>query len=1213
MFWKIAGFEFRYQLRQPVFWVGAFFFALLSFGLMCSPNVSLTGAASAIHKNAPWAIGLASVAFTVWYMLVTTAFVANVVIRDDQTGFGPIARSTPVSKFDYLMGRFTGAFGAAAVGYLAVPIGMFIGSMMPWVDKETLGPNDIGVYLYAYFALALPSVLLTSALFFTVATVTRSMMWTYVGVIAFFVLNTILGVTLARKPELDKLAATIEPFGGGAYSYMSKYWTVAERNAAIPPFEGVLLFNRLIMVGLALALLLLGYSLYRSGTRGAKLQKAQKLQQLAAKAQQEVARGGPLPKPVFDGALRSTQFWKRTRFEMAQVFKSPAYAILLLIGLLLSFVQLYFSGDLYGAHPYPTTRNITESLMYGPLFIMAYVISAYYAGELVWRERERNVHEIVGASALPDWAFIVPKMLALALVMVSVVVIAMVAGLLLQSVRGFTDYEIARYFTWYVIPTSIDYVLVAVLAVFLAVISPHKFVGWGLMVVFLLADIIASSLGFGDHLYRYGGGPETPLSEMNGMGHFWIGSYWFRAYWMAFAVILATLSYTLWRRGAETRLMPQFRALPHRLRGAPGLLAGFALVAFVAIGGWIFTNTHVWNTYRSDKEQEDRQALYERLIYDKFHGKAYPEGIPHPSIVATKFDVDLYPHEPRMVVHGSYVLENRTGQPLNDIHVHMNPDPVVQSWVIDLPGATKTKLPAAYEDLDYRIYHLATPMQPGQRLTMGFTTVLGTRGFGNDVLNTRLVDNGTFITNFDFAPILPVERGGLLENPVKRRAHGLPSEIRPPKLADDSAAIRAHNYLEDADFQTSDITVHTDADQTPLAPGEKVSDVTANGRRTARFVNDKPVLGFFAVLSARYAEKKVPYKGVDLVVYYDPHNPYNVDRMITALKVALDYYQPNFHPFQFSQARIAEFPALVRGQSYAQSFPNIFPWEETLGFTADVRNPDKIDYVTYVAAHEFGHQWWAYQVIGADMQGDTLLSETMAQYSALMTMEKLYGPTKIRQFLKYELDAYLRGRGSEELEELPLMQVESNQGYIHYRKGAVAMYLLRDQIGEQKVDDALKKLIDKYGFRGAPYPASIDLIALLKAEAPDREQLIDDLFKYITIWDIKTSEMKVKKRTDGKYDVTVTIEAKKFRADGKGKETDQAMKAEPFDLGLFAQKPGEHGFGPKDVIVFKTVSLSTGTQRFSFVVDRAPTWGGADPYNKYIDRDSNDNLIAASN
>ena len=31
---------------------------------------------------------------------------------------------------------------------------------------------------------------------------------------------------------------------------------------------------------------------------------------------------------------------------------------------------------------------------------------AFYAGELVWRERDRKVHEIVDSSSAPDWVTI---------------------------------------------------------------------------------------------------------------------------------------------------------------------------------------------------------------------------------------------------------------------------------------------------------------------------------------------------------------------------------------------------------------------------------------------------------------------------------------------------------------------------------------------------------------------------------------------------------------------------------------------------------------------------------------------------------------------------------------------------------------------------------------------------------------------------------------
>ncbi len=133
------------------------------------------------------------------------------------------------------------------------------------------------------------------------------------------------------------------------------------------------------------------------------------------------------------------------------------------------------------------------------------------------------------------------------------------------------------------------------------------------------------------------------------------------------------------------------------------------------------------------------------------------------------------------------------------------------------------------------------------------------------------------------------------------------------------------------------------------------------------------------------------------------------------------------------------------------------PYSEAIGFIANLSKPDDIDMVYYVVAHEMGHQWWAHQVVGADMQGATLLSETMAQYSALMVMEHEYGRDTMRKFLEYEMDNYLKNRGRETLKERPLLTVESDQGYVHYRKGSVVMYYLKERIGEEAINRALAK------------------------------------------------------------------------------------------------------------------------------------------------------------
>jgi hypothetical protein len=85
-------------------------------------------------------------------------------------------------------------------------------------------------------------------------------------------------------------------------------------------------------------------------------------------------------------------------------------------------------------------------------------------------------------------------------------------------------------------------------------------------------------------------------------------------------------------------------------------------------------------------------------------------------------------------------------------------------------------------------------------------------------------------------------------------------------------------------------------------------------------------------------------------------------------KASLDYFQANFSPYQFRQLRFLEFPAYA---DFAQAFANTMPWSENLGFIADYRDKSKIDLVTYVGAHEIGHQWWAHQIVGADQQGAT--------------------------------------------------------------------------------------------------------------------------------------------------------------------------------------------------------------------------------------------------
>ena len=165
MFGKIASFELRYQLRNPVFWVAVVIFFLLTFGATTSDNIQI-GSGGNINANSPLAIIQTHLVLTLFFMFVSTAFVANVIVRDDDSGFGLMVRSTSVRKFDYLIGRFAGAFLAAALAFASVPLAIFLGSLMPWVDPETLGPNQLSYYASAYFIFALPGMFMKPGLLF---------------------------------------------------------------------------------------------------------------------------------------------------------------------------------------------------------------------------------------------------------------------------------------------------------------------------------------------------------------------------------------------------------------------------------------------------------------------------------------------------------------------------------------------------------------------------------------------------------------------------------------------------------------------------------------------------------------------------------------------------------------------------------------------------------------------------------------------------------------------------------------------------------------------------------------------------------------------------------------------------------------------------------------------------------------------------------------
>jgi hypothetical protein len=679
---------------------------------------------------------------------------------------------------------------------------------------------------------------------------------------------------------------------------------------------------------------------------------------------------------------------------------------------------------------------------------------------------------------------------------------------------------------------------------------------------------------------------------MNGYGHFVPALLWSITYWFAISAFLGVISIALARRGADDALAARWRLARHDFpRLVPALTVFLALA--IGSGAWYYYNAHVLNEYLNSEARRKLQANYERGFKKYQH-------LELPKVIAVDTLVDIDPPHRSFSGSGRYILQNKSAQPMSQVHISDGMDSV-KNIKFDRPF----RLVSSSPHHAYSIYALETPLAPGEKMEMTFNVGHRSRGFRDGNEQPELAYNGTFFDSGYF-PYMGYNSNVELDDPRRRREEKLGALEEMAHRGDHEESLY-QIFLQDSDWVTYHTIVSTTTDQIAIAPGYLKRDWQANGRHYFEYdMGGTHILNFASYISAKYEIKREQYKGINLEVYYNRGHEYNIDDMLASTKAGLDYYQEQFSPFQFSQFRIMEFP---RYRQFAQSFPNTVPFSEGIGFIQRMKKKDDIDFTYFVTAHELGHQWWAHQLIGANVEGSNMMSETLAEYSALKVMEKKYGRDHMHKFLKHELDRYLRGRSGEVRHEPPLSLVQ-REPYVWYQKGGQIMYTLADYIGEDKVNAALHKFLMQYRYANATnaettaYPDTRSLVDALRAQTPaDMQYLIDDGFNSIVLYDNKALKATVEPTPDHRYKVTLTVQARKVKADGNGNETPMTLN-DYIDIGVFE--------GNKDEEVplsLKKEKLTQEHTTFEIVLDKIPTRAGIDPYNKLVDRIADDNII----
>ncbi|MEM1230408.1 MAG: M1 family aminopeptidase [Pseudomonadota bacterium] len=1191
---EVFRFECRYQLRSPLFWSLAGVFFLLAFFAMASEDVSVGGVSNNINFNSSFAIIQTQYVFSLLIMFAGIAFVAGAVTRDFEHRTAELLYASGVTPRAFYFGRFFGgALFCLLVGVAAL-LGTFVGSFMPWLDPERVGPLLSGAYGYSLFLVILPNALLVSSLFYVVAALTRSMLWADVAALGFLVLYVVLGSV--TDPEQLKRFAALDPFGIAPFAEQTRYWTAFERDEQIPQIAGAIMNGRLLWLGLALAVLLAGAARFRfrlgggggrRKPRSAAPDRSATPVHLTLPAAQPLVRALPVASPGLSAAL--AQLLSQVRMDVRGIVRSTPFYVLLAFGIFNTVGNVLGTMELaYGTPVYPVTRLMIDAVR-GAFSLVLLLVLIYYAGELVHRERTFRLKQILDATPWPSGIMVIAKVLALWFVLYAMLVVVMLACMVIQLLHGYSQLEPGLYLRGLLGVTAIDFLLLALLSVVIQVLSPNRFVGMLLVLLIFIAQQALPSLGFEHYLYRF----EVPFarySDMNGFGHFTLPWASFSGYWLLWAGVLVLLAHLLYLRGVEDRLSERVRTAWTRLTPGVAVLGSVLVVAIALTGHYIYRNTNVLNAYET---RDDREAL--DAAYEQEYGSLREATVPQ--IIDLEMAVDLIPETRSLRSSGSAVLVNDGAAPLESVTVTLARPLAVSALTMD---------EAPFEQIDaaqnlWRIA-LTTPLLPGAQAQLHWALSWDNPGFPNSGSSTRLVHNGTFVNNTEIMPLPGYDYSRELQDNSTRREYGLPPVSRLPAL--DDPRWRNFNFFTVSRETAFRAVVSTAPDQIAIAPGYLTRDWQEGGRRYFAYEMDKPIWPFVSFTSARYEVVKEDWDGQSLEVYYHKDHAWNVPTMLRGSRDSLAYFAEVFSPYQHRQFRIIEFPGY---QSFAQSFPNTIPYSEEIGFVADLRDESDVDFVYYVTAHEAAHQWWGHQFAPARVQGSAVLSETLAQYSALMVMERAYGEKMMRRFLKRELDRYLVGRGGELIEELPLKLTE-NQNYIHYRKGSVVMYDVKQMLGEAAVNRALRGLIERFGGKGAPFPTTEHLIDALKAEAnPAQQARIVDLFEKITLYDLSVASATVTPAGEA-FEVTVTIDASKFYADGEGREQ-EANLAESIQIGLFPERPAD--LSELDLpppLLLERSDLHSGRQTLTFTVPQAPAWVGVDPYVYRIDRNPENNL-----
>lgn len=1078
-------------------WAWVALLATVAFGVLVGAGASVSLGPN-LFKNSPYIVSIMVGFLSLFAIFFSTMAATFLIFKESDYQFHLIYHALPIRRSDFALSRLSGVFVCSLLGVGMLVLGFGIGQQLP-ADRSRYTDVQLAAYVVPLLTFGVVNAFVCSALLVSVTWWSRSKMMVYVAgvllytcymVMLIFSGSPLMAKGMPQSEEAVLLSAVLDPFGLSAFFRQTAQWTVEQRNTVLILPSGLFLGNRLGM------LLLSGVAAWVAARR---FDPEQRSGQRSARAQllpDDQPSAKPTWRPVIPSLGTSRHYHallSLVRIDLRYLVSGIPFVLICLGFLFYTGMEMY--GDLEQGIRMPqkfARSGLLASTIIDEFHTLCLLAIIFYTNDLCWRSRLNRFQLIEAATPVSEGVILLSKWLTISLLVVFLTALMVGLGLVFQWLYGFLTFD---WFAYLGVFGFVSLRLVGATGVMLLVhhVGRHRIAALVVSAIAML--LLATSIGnrLLDHpllevLMPFAG----KYTDMNGYGPY-LGYFLLRA---IFALCLTGLVLTgiFWKKSSLTYAL---------------------IVLFLSIITWAGVQLMAGYVPVDKARDTANAALYEKRF------RVF-QRLAQPTITNVRTTVDLFPREHRYQINGTYVVQNKTNQPIDSV-------------LVNLPGGfeiVEATWDTARLTSRHSVVKLNQSLKPGDRAKLSFSLRYEWATVNGHESVNAIIENGSFLRLSRFYPQIGYLSDTELAGKEERTRYqlGEPTSIRP---------LEAPRNLTD-DFINLDMTISTDANQTAIGVGELVNHYQRGNRAYFRYRTTSPIPFRFGVSSAAYAIRNAQHHGVAIEVFYHPTHHHNVDHLIANARHTLDYCRTNFGDYPFRTIRFAEVSGFTRGFA-ATAYPATIFMAENKIFDANIHADRQQDVINELAGHELSHLWWGNNQIAPDeREGEAMLTETLAMYTELMLARKMYGEKRVLEKVNLYLGMYLDERGY--TDEQPLDRVRSENVHLSYYKGLVAMYQLSKLLGEKQVNTILRSFLQHHAYPN-PRPTTNDLLREIYAHTdPALHPSIEDLFRRITVYDIGISGACLNKQSKSGVALTFDLYARRYHEDGKGRRNEQPFR-----------------------------------------------------------------------